>query len=326
VVKTNVVKISVLVASLVLVTACSGSNDAFEQGSTAVPDGINETEPSSDATTLSDERAEFAVSECGSLPVSTALSGNVVSAPGTMAIGQLVSGRINPNTAANAEHYWSLELEPGEYHLVLDTEGADGGWSNLSIGVTEIRDTGEVALLEGDKTDYRARFHSYFSVEVARTMVVRIQGNNSAEDYVLAIFKNGTRVPAPFFSECPVINLLNLDTTETFVLPREENSTDYHWFRVRLITADYAINTSASVTSASQIEDASCQVQYEFNLVEQFGQSERITSIGSVDTPGPVATNSVVEFERKGFDPAWIRVQNNNCELSVEFTISKSDG
>ena len=203
---------------------------------------------------------------------------------------------------------------------------ASAAWVRLTCLVTSdtfyiakpVPHAGEVELLKGEKTDYQARFHTYFSVEEARTMVVRVKGDNSAENYVLAIFKNGASVPSPFFSECPVINLLSLDTTETFVLPRIENSTDYHWFRAPLVTADYSINTSAS-----QLDDTSCQIQYEFILVEQFGQSERFTPIGSIDKPGPVATSIVLEFERRGFAPAWIRVQNNNCELSVEFTLSK---
>lgn len=203
---------------------------------------------------------------------------------------------------------------------------ASAAWVRLTCLVTSdtfyiakpVPHAGEVELLKGEKTDYQARFHTYFSVEEARTMVVRVKGDNSAENYVLAIFKNGASVPSPFFSECPVINLLSLDTTETFVLTRIENSTDYHWFRAPLVTADYSINTSAS-----QLDDTSCQIQYEFILVEQFGQSERFTPIGSIDKPGPVATSIVLEFERRGFAPAWIRVQNNNCELSVEFTLSK---
>jgi len=317
---TTVFKTSVLVAILVFLTACGKSSEVFEQTSTTGANSISDDDMNETSeAAFNSERAQYFISDCGSLPVSTALPGNAESAPGAMAMGQLVSGRLNPNSSTNAGHYWSIELEPGAYHLVLDTENADRSWSNLSIAVTDIRDSGEVELLAGDRTDYRARFHTYFSVDVARTMVVRIDGNTSAEDYVFSIFKNGTDVPAPFFSDCPVIKLLNLDTTEIFVLPQEENSNDYHWFAAPLVKAGYTINTSAS-----QIDGASCQVQYEFILVEQFGQSERITPIGSVDKPGPVVTNSVIEFERNIYDSAWIRVQNNNCELSVEFTLSLS--
>jgi len=300
---TTVVKTSVLVVSLVLLNACSGSDEVFEQASTTNTsvgaDGLNN-------------------SACGSLPVSTALSGNSESAPGTMMVGQLVSGRINPESSTNAEHYWNIELEPGAYHLVLDTESADGSWSNLNIGVSYIQDSREVELLEGNVTDYRGRFHTYFSVEKSRSMILKIQGLNSAKDYVFGMFKNGNPVPAPFFKKCPTINSLSLDTTETFVLPPRENSPNGHWFKLWLTPAGYSINTSAS-----QINGASCQVQYEFSLVGQFGQSERYTPIGSIDKPGPVVTNSVVDFKENVHGSAWIHVQNNNCELSVEFTISQ---
>ncbi len=317
---TTVVKTIILAVLLVLFTACSESDEVFEQASTDGAGAMSdEAMTGTDATDLSDQRAQFKITACGSLPVSTALSSNTVSAPAAMITGQLVSGGIEPESSTNTEHYWSIELEPGEYHLVLDTKGADGSLSDLSIGVTDIRDSGEVGLLEGRRTDYRARFHAYFSVEVAQTLVLRIRGNNSAENYVFGIFKNGTQVPSPFFNDCPVVNLLSLDTTETFVITPGENSADDQQFKLNLTPTDYSINTSAS-----QIDGASCQLQYEFSLVEEFGQSERIRSIGSIDKPGPVATNSVFNFEPSGFGDVWIGVRNNgSCELSVEFTLSE---
>jgi len=290
----------------------ANTNNTTETNTDAQP-------PATQTTGVSDQRVQFVTLDCGTLPVADILSSDDRSAPATMAVGQLVIGRIDPDTPYNNEHYWRVEMQPGNYHLVVDSERVDRAWSKLGLIFTDLHDqnvANDLVLLEGDESDYLTRFHAYFTVKVARTMNLRVTPNHDAEDYTFGIFKNGDPVPSPRFQACPEIKTLSVDTTEALILPQEETHLSDRWYQVNLDPTNYTVNSQAART-----DGASSKVQYKFIQVDQFGQSERITKMGYIDNPGPTTTGSV-PLSRSDAGPVWIRIQNFNCELDMEFTLN----
>ena len=197
-------------------TTDSGTTD------TSTPDTTIGSQPTdeTDANTLGlpiPGVAQFATSACGSLPISTAVQSNTMSAPTAMVAGQLVSGIIDSGSDAastNIEHYWSIALEPGDYHVVLDSKRVDDDLNSLGIRLSELHANGGVTdLFSGNgEFAYRSRTHGFFSVVVARTLLLRLTPNYGAEDYTFGIFANGSAVPSPLFSDCPTIKPVSLDT------------------------------------------------------------------------------------------------------------------
>jgi len=226
------------------------------------PDTTTETQPTvepadePDANTLSLPTPgveQFVTSACGSLPISTAVQSNDMSAPTAMTTGQLVSGIIGSGSATNRVHYWSIVLEPGDYHVVLDSKSADGTLTSLGTRLSELHANGGVTDLffDNGEFDYRSRSHGFLSVAVARNVLLRLTPSFAAEDYLLGIFANGSPVPSPFFGDCPMINPLSVDTVESLLLPEKGSSAGDRWYRVDLAAGMYTFNTGAVLVDGS---------------------------------------------------------------------------
>jgi len=261
--------------------------------------------------------AQFVTSACGSLPLSTAVQSNTRSAPTAITTGQLVSGIIEPESTTNTEHYWSIALEPGDYHVVLDSKRVDGESFSLGHRLSELHSEGGVTDLFSDTSDYdyRSRSHGFFTVVVARTMLLRLTPNYSAEDYTFGIFTNGSAVPSPFFGDCPTIKPLSLGTVEALRLPEDVSSAGDHWYLADLAAGVYEFSSWAARTDGSN-----GRVLYQITQVDQFGQQGRTVDFGSVDDFGPTNINSA-DLERDNSGPVWIHIQNKFTELTMEFTL-----
>jgi len=263
--------------------------------------------------------AQFVTSACGSLPVSTVVQSNTMSAPAAMTTGQLVSGIIEPGSATNTVHYWSIALEPGDYHVVLDSKRVDDSLNSLGIRLSELHAEGGVTdLFDGNSEfDYRSRSHGFFSVVVARTLLLRLTPSFGAQNYTLGIFANGSTVPSPFFGDCPTIKPLSTDTTEALILPEEGSSTGDRWYRISLAAGTYTFSSQAARTDGSN-----GRVHYKITQVDQFGQVGRTVEFGSVDEAGPLTSINSADLIRDNAGPVWIRIQNLFTELKLEFTLN----
>jgi len=293
----------------VTTAADTGAADA------GTPDTTTETQPTDepvdepDANTLSLPTPgveQFVTSACGSLPISTAVQSNAVSAPTAMTTGQLVSGIIGSGSATNGVHYWSIVLEPGDYHVVLDSKSAGGSLTNLGTRLSELHANGGVTDLffDNDEYDYRSRSHGYLNVAVARNVLLRLTPSFAAEDYLLGIVANGCPMPTPFFSDCPTINPLSVDTVDSLLLPEKGSSAGDRWYRVDLAAGMYTLNTGAVL-----VDDSSGKVHYKITLADQFGQVGRTVDLAAVDETGPVTSINSVDLNRDNAGPVWIRMR-----------------
>jgi len=336
--KNFIIKSLVSTAMLFSLTACLESTSTSEPDEQVNENGTttNSTEnggattntgesggtgnpPTGTVSALSSNIPQFIASACGTLPVSDAVQSNAVSAPTAFTTGQVVKGRIDPDSATNTEHFWSVDLQPGYYHVVLESSRVDKDWSNLGIVLTDLRgfeSEDDEEVLRGNEIDYRSRYNAFIEVEQARTMVLRAAPNHRAEDYAFAIFENGSAVPSPFYSNCPDITTISLGTTQSLTLPESNSIADDRWYQIELDAIDHVLQSSAARTDGRD-----SNIQYRFRTLDQFGQSSRVTETGRVNEIGVTATGSG-PVNRTEPGNVWIRLVNDFQEIAMEFTLN----
>ena len=150
----------------------------------------------------------------------------------------------------------------------------------------------------------------------ARTLILRLTPNNDAEEYTFGLFNNGSAVPSPLFHDCPTIRPISVDTAEFVMLPHDNRSSDDRWFVIDLPGEIYAVNSQGT-----RIDGLSSPVQYEFNLLDQFGQSGRVAHISYTNEAGPIGIVNTDLLKSIVPAPVWIRIQNFNSELNMDFSI-----
>lgn len=261
----------------------------------------------------------FITSACDALPASDAVQSNTVAAPTAITTGQIVTGRIDPDSATNTEHFWSIDLQPGFYHVVLESSRIDDRSSNLGIELTDLvgfETADDLRIIRANEVGYRARNHAFIEIAQARTLILRAEPVHSAEDYSFAIFENGSAVPSPFFSNCPDITPISLGTTQALVLPESNSIADEQWYQIDLEAIDHVLQSTAA-----RVDGADRNIIYKFTYVDQFGQNSRIEDIGTVNEVG-VTANGSGALNRTEPGNVWIRLVNRNAELTMEFTLN----
>jgi len=318
---TTVFKMSVLSAFIVLMTACSDPDDVYTGGvsgnEVGAPENTSTPEPS--GSNEGNTRPQFVTSDCGSLPISDDLPGNVRSAPTILTTEQLVSGRIAPESERNYEHFWRISLEPGSYNIVFDAETVAGDYKYLNTRMTDLKgldSEDDELLIRFAESNYRARYHEFIEIEEPRTMDLIVTADDRAQDYRFGIFENGNPVPSPFFNDCPSIKPLSLDTTEALIFPEQTSSDQDLWYLVNLEAKDYVMSSRASTTDC---EDGG--IEYEISHVDQFGQKSRMEDHDRITLEGASVTGST-SMKSLELGPVWIRIQNHDCALSLEFTLN----
>lgn len=329
--KKKAFKALLLSASLVCLTACSESEDddpnpvvdnstgnTDMSGNTDGSDGADNVAPPSGGSFLNNDRPQFVTGLCDSQPISDAQQSNDPAAPTNMIPGQIVSGRIDPSSATNIEHFWSITLAAGFYHIVLESDRVDSANSNLGLILTDLNGFAaedDVDLLASNESGYRARNHEFIEILEARTIVLKVTPRFTGEDYTFGIFENGSAVPSPYYTDCPTITTLSLNTTEALTLPLVSSADDDRWYLVDLAASDYIIKSTAARTDGNN-----SNLIYEFGQIDQFGQNDRYVTVSRVNEVG-TNTTGLGALTRTEPGPVWVRLRNLNAELSMEFTV-----
>ncbi|MDD9945271.1 MAG: hypothetical protein OXU20_29780 [Myxococcales bacterium] len=257
--------------------------------------------------------------ECGTIEPSDPSVSSSRSEPTSFSLGQLVGGRIDPDSVSNQEHYWRIELAKGFYHLVLDAETSDGDHTNIGLTVDWLDGDGvdQGRLLRGNDIDWRTRIATFIEVESDQTMVLRVTPNFSMEDYLLGIFVNGTAVPSPRFVDCPTLTPLSLDDPASFALASGDPSEREVWFSTELNVGDYEF-----IADAVQADGNSTNLQHSLYAVDQFGQEGRVTEVlraNEIDTSFTVRGSLMVG--EGGLH--YFRMTNRNDPLDVTLTVKE---
>jgi len=304
---------SFLSALLVLVAACSNSEELYI-------DPL--ADDSSEFVNQSIERVPMIRSACGTVPTTNAVHSNNVDAPTIMTTGQIVSGRVYPNSADDKENFWDIALAAGRYHVVLESENLSGLHTQLGLNLTDLNlkvksYIDNIEIIKGSATDlraFRARFYGLIELEEARNVILRVRGVYEAEDYRLAIFESGSAVPSPLLTDCPTIDTISLDTTESYILPGKSSWAEDRWFQVELDTKAYLLKTRTALSSGEV-----GGIDYSVFQVNQFGGLQTVQSVNQTDT----VIDSIGRIKLSEPDSIWIRIENNNInELNMTITLT----
>jgi len=145
-------------------------------------------------------------------------------------------------------------------------------------------------------------------------VVLRVSPGYTSENYKLAVFKSGSTVPSPYLIDCPPIKTLNLDTTESLILPGRNSWAEDRWYQVELDTKTYLLKSSTALSSGVE-----GNIAYSVNYVDQFGGLQTGHTVNRKDTD--TVTISRIKLDEPG--SVWVRIQNNNSnELNMEITMT----
>lgn len=302
---------TVLLTLSVLVTACDGSEELFTDPSADDP---------SELVSQSNARVQMTTSACGTAPISNVVQSSDLDAPTIMTTGQIVSGS-SPAGSYKRVTYWDIALEAGYYHVVLESERFDRRDDlRLGLNLTVLNSNGATdgtQIISGNATEitaFRARSYGFIELEEARNVILQVTPEFQSEDYRLAIFESGSAVPSPFLTDCPTVNALSLEATESLILPGKSSWAEDRWYRVELDTSAYLLKTDATLSSG--VED---DIEYSVIYVDQFGGLQIGHSVDQTDTD----TVGIGRIQLSEPGPVWIRIQNNNInELNMEITLT----
>lgn len=300
--------------------ACGSDNNPFGTtgtggaGGSNLGGGGNGTGPGGGGNGATSSTPVFTRAECGSLPASD-LVPTTTQTDGTLfTVGQLVGGRIDPDSLMNQEHRWRVQLAPGWYHAVIDSARSDGMSSNVGLDVEMMSPTGaKKALLQTNEIARRAREHGFFEVTAAGDYQLKVTTNFEMEDYLLGVFANGTAVPSPFFENCPTVSAMTLGEPASFMVG---GSKAEQWLAIDLPAGDYAI-----ASNSRQADGERTNLNYAIDFLDRFGQDERAKQVLWVN-------EIAVTDESRGMHVVgettsyWVRLSNTHHPIEVTLTIS----
>lgn len=311
--KSNLPSLLVLSVSLFLITACSDSDKVY-------------TDPSADGSSgivsQSNSRVQMMTSACGTAPSTNVVYSKDINAPTIMTKGQIVSGRVYPNSTNSQENFWDITLAAGYYHVVLESVNVGGVRTQLGLNLTDLNlkigdYTDNIEIISGNTTDiraFRARFYGIMELQEARNVVLRVTGEYQTEDYKLAVFEGESAVPVPLLTDCPTVNELSLDSTASFFLPGKSSWAEDQWYRVELDTEAYLLKTRTAISSG-----VSGGIDYSVLYVNQFGDLQTVQSVNQTGTD----TDGIGRIQLSEPGSIWIRIENNNInELTMELTLT----
>ena len=325
---------SLLLAGLITLAACSSDstdddapiNPPTTTGDTGSGgDNSDNTDPTSGntGTDLANSIPQIVTAACGDLPVSETLFSNIESAPAVFAVDEIVRGRVDPDSATNGLHFWNIELQPGFYHVVLDTRRVDDENTNLGLRLVNANGPGEeddLVLLDNNTAFiYATRQSLFLEVETAETLNLQVSSIHGAEDYTMGIFENGSAVPSPVMEECPTIPTLSLDSTQSVVLPSHDSEADELWFQIELELGDYILSSTAN-----RVDGENRNIVYTFRSVDQFAETDRFQEVSSVNVVDIMHSDSgVLTVSEAGL--TWIRLRSGTTPQNIEFTLSRDN-
>lgn len=262
---------------------------------------------------------QIVLGECGSMPVSTAVASADAANAASMLLETLVTGRLDPDSLSNQQHYWTIDLAPGRYNLVMDNTTVSESDTNIGIDIyLTAPGEEEIFLVNSNHIDHKVRKVAYFEVVRSTTVAIRMVPDFGAEDYVMGVFTNGTPVPSPYFENCPVFTTMALDTTNSFSIPKVQNAgVGEQWFEVDLAVGDHTLNVDASFPDGQ-----ARNLQLKSYWYEHYGQVDRENRvIGFNEIEAAFSGSGPIRISDAG--KVWIRFVNPNPEMSVSATLTR---
>lgn len=325
--------ISAIMATLVLLnTACSSDSKTAETPGSddgAQTENTNDFAENGDNSNTGDQGnnqsstaglfgpPQFNIADCGSVEISAAQAPNDVNTPATILTEQLVQGQLAEDSGVLSFDVWQVELQPGNYHLILDSWLASREFGYHGVRVTSLGETSDddERLVRSAASGFSERAYEYLEILNPTTLRLKVEPSyNATMNYVMGVFPNGVSVPSPRFTDCPATTRASLDTTSSVTLSDLNSAEDYRWFQMNLNAGVYTLD--ASVQSSDRYTG------YRVELMQRFGEdtSDRVASVSNPAT----SVNSSDEFTVLDDGEVWFRVENAySSDGNFEITVSQ---
>ena len=258
---------------------------------------------------------QFNLSDCDSAEVTAAQALNDVTAPTTISTEQLVQGQLAEGSAVLNFDVWQIDLQPGNYHLVVDSWMASRELGYHGVRVTSLGETSDddESLLSSAAQGFDERAYKYLEILNPTTMKIKVEpAYSETMNYVMGIYPNGASVPSPRFTDCPTTTRASLDTTTSVTLNDMNSTEDYRWIQLYLSAGVYTLDTS--------MQSSEAYTGYNVELIQRFGEdeSERVAREANSGT----SVTSSDQFTALDDGEVWLRVENvysnsGNLELTV---------
>ena len=298
-----------------VLVACSSGSNPFDVGASG-SGGTGATGSGGSGAAAS--VPVYTRSDCGTIPVSALAPSTNQAAPTLFAIGQIVTGRIDPASLTNREHHWAIQLARGFYHLVADARTADGSSTNLGIKVTRPSANGnEDSLIWGNEIGRSYRDEAFFEVTVSSTVTMKVITGFGIEDYQMGVFANAAPVPSPLFDKCPTVRPLALGESASFTFgTTTDAAAEEQWFLIDLALGNYKFSLDAA-----HADGVSTNISYGVDVLDRFGQQSRATEVVSTNDIGvrSMAQGKLVVGEAGSY---WVRLRNGGKDLTTTMTVN----
>lgn len=177
-----------------------------------------------------------------------------VAMPTSLAVGEIVKGRLADSSQTGKYHYWLVNLSPGNYKIVIDVRRADDTNSNVGGSLDWFTTRGEKIgqLLQVSDVDNRSRKFGYFEVRRPLKRIVRYSNDWTVSDYWLGLFPASAQIVSPFFVHCPEVKELTVGQPTTTLLYGDRTLGRDAYYRVHLSSGDYRVSAEFRMADGSQ--------------------------------------------------------------------------
>ena len=217
----SLLKASLLIAGLTTLGACGSDNDSSDDELINSPttsdstdvDGMSDDDPATTDTDIDNVDAsnqgpanpvpQFVTAACDASLISATPFSSSATSPALFAPNEIVRGRIDFDSTTSTQHFWNIDLQPGFYHVILDTRRVDDGNDFLRLDLVDLnggpggqsdRNIFGSALA---RQEFRFRQSAFIEVDTADTLNLQVTSVSFAQDYTLGVFENGSAIPSP---------------------------------------------------------------------------------------------------------------------------------
>jgi hypothetical protein len=185
----------------------------------------------------------FAQSGTPEVAVSTKKPSTDSGTPVSLAVGEVVRGRLGNSNETGKFHFWLVDLSPGTYKLVLDVQRADdrddwlgGELQWFSLEAEKMQSVGGLYT-----SDHRSRGVYRFSVKKPFKLLLRYSNNVTVSDYWIGLFREPDRIVAPFFANPPAIEQMELGRPARVELEGGQPFAEDKYYSIQLDPGDYKV-------------------------------------------------------------------------------------
>lgn len=300
-------KTTLLCSLIVLLMACGDDDTTIDGGADAATDAMG-----GDATDPNEPI--LAIAECGSVPLASTEPGRDESAPAAFEVGERVGGQVDPDSADDDLHFWSVDVTPGLYHLVVDSDRVAGDDDGIGVNVRDVLGGGASPLLRISAIEPFVRGAAFVEVEAVGEMVLSVEPNWEAENYSMMLIRNGDPVPAPRFDDCPTLRTIAIGDNQTLSFTDSGTEGSRMWFAVDLPAGDYRVTTDITLDSGM-----SDNITFVLSTYKEFGQDREVDEVIMANEIG-VTFSASGEFSSSGA-PMWFHLENDDSAATVELAL-----